>query len=121
MTPKPLAEMSLDELKAERDAAAQAVQAADYQERLSAWSEMKRAAQERLAQAVAEMLRRSEKRLQETSPQPEDDDHPHDCTDCDDDDHDPGEECGRWDNGNLGPHCVLAGTEWCDWDCPYSR
>jgi hypothetical protein len=28
--------------------------------------------------------------------------------------------CGRWDNGRLGKWCVLAGTEFCDWDCPYS-
>lgn len=27
-------------------------------------------------------------------------------------------ECGRWNNGRLGPQCRLAGTEWCDWDCP---
>lgn len=24
------------------------------------------------------------------------------------------EECGMQGNG----HCLLAGTEWCDWDCP---
>jgi hypothetical protein len=39
----------------------------------------------------------------------------------DDDDYDPGEECGRWQNGRLARGCSLAGTEWCDWDCPYSR
>lgn len=27
-------------------------------------------------------------------------------------------ECGRWDNGRLVHQCRLAGTEWCDWDCP---
>jgi hypothetical protein len=35
-------------------------------------------------------------------------------------------ECGRWDqNAQGGMHpvglCRLAGTEWCDWECPYSR
>lgn len=34
---------------------------------------------------------------------------------------DPGEECGRWINGRLGPSCSKAGSEECDWDCPYSR
>lgn len=38
----------------------------------------------------------------------------------DEDEYDPGEECGRWDNGSLGRHCTLAGTEFCDWECPYS-
>jgi hypothetical protein len=32
-----------------------------------------------------------------------------------------GENCGRWINGRLGSSCMLAGTEECDWDCPYSR
>lgn len=36
-------------------------------------------------------------------------------------DEDPGDECGRWINGQLGGLCTLAGTEFCDWDCPYSR
>lgn len=27
-------------------------------------------------------------------------------------------DCGRWDNGRLISQCRLAGTEWCDWDCP---
>lgn len=27
-------------------------------------------------------------------------------------------ECGRWDNGALVSSCRLAGTEWCDWECP---
>ena len=27
-------------------------------------------------------------------------------------------ECGRWNNGHLTRQCRLAGTEWCDWDCP---
>lgn len=37
----------------------------------------------------------------------------------DEDEHDPGEECGRWRNGRLGKQCALAGTEFCDWECPY--
>lgn len=49
------------------------------------------------------------------NPYPEEDDA------LDDDDYDPGEECGRWINGRLGKLCTLAGTEWCDWECPYSR
>lgn len=39
----------------------------------------------------------------------------------DDDEGDDGEECGRWNNGRLDQQCTLAGTEWCDWICPYSR
>lgn len=31
------------------------------------------------------------------------------------------EECGRWNNGRLMRHCVKAGSEECDWHCPYSR
>lgn len=29
--------------------------------------------------------------------------------------------CGRWRNGRLAPQgeCLLAGTEDCDWECPY--
>ena len=27
-------------------------------------------------------------------------------------------DCGRWRNGRLVPQCLLAGSEWCDWDCP---
>jgi hypothetical protein len=37
----------------------------------------------------------------------------------DEDDFDPGEECGRWLNGNLDRWCRLAGTEFCDFECPY--
>lgn len=33
--------------------------------------------------------------------------------------YDPGDECGRWVNGRLGRSCRLAGTEFCDWECPY--
>lgn len=44
----------------------------------------------------------------------------------DPDDYDPGEECGRWDQGAKGGmlpyyYCRQAGTEFCDWECPYSR
>lgn len=42
-----------------------------------------------------------------------------DDDDCWEDDYDPGDECGRWDNGRLGKLCRLAGTEFCDWECPY--
>lgn len=38
-----------------------------------------------------------------------------------DDDYDPGEDCGRWRNGRLGQQCTKAGSEECDWECPYSR
>lgn len=37
------------------------------------------------------------------------------------DEYDPGADCGRWDNARLGKYCVLAGTEFCDFECPYSR
>lgn len=41
------------------------------------------------------------------------------CDPCQcDDDYDEAEECGRWQNGKLGYQCSLAGTEWCDWECP---
>ena len=43
------------------------------------------------------------------------------CIAVDDEDYDPGEECGRWENGWLSRYCSRAGTEFCDWDCPYSR
>ena len=32
-----------------------------------------------------------------------------------------GEECGRWRNGRLTAQCSKAGSEECDWECPYSR
>lgn len=32
-----------------------------------------------------------------------------------------GEECGRWRNGRLVHDCLKAGSEECDWVCPYSR
>ena len=31
----------------------------------------------------------------------------------------PGDECGRWRNGTLGRACMKAGSEECDWICPY--
>lgn len=30
-----------------------------------------------------------------------------------------GDACGRWDNGRLTRFCSMAGTEFCDFDCPY--
>lgn len=37
----------------------------------------------------------------------------------DDDGPHPGEECGRWRNGRLSRYCAKAGTEECDFECPY--
>lgn len=31
----------------------------------------------------------------------------------------PGDECGRWRDGKLSPHCTKAGSEECDFECPY--
>ena len=31
----------------------------------------------------------------------------------------PGEECGRWRNGRLSQYCTKAGSEECDFECPY--
>lgn len=31
----------------------------------------------------------------------------------------PGEECGRWSNGHLERFCAKAGSEECDFECPY--
>lgn len=39
----------------------------------------------------------------------------------DNDGPEPGDDCGRWDNGRLTRYCTKAGTEECDWDCPYSN
>lgn len=41
-----------------------------------------------------------------------------DYHDDDDEDSDREADCGRWSNGALGHQCSLAGTEWCDWECP---
>jgi hypothetical protein len=30
-----------------------------------------------------------------------------------------GEDCGRWINGRLGRYCTKAGSEECDFECPY--
>lgn len=35
------------------------------------------------------------------------------------DEFEPGEECGRWDNGRLTHSCTKAGSEECDFECPY--
>ena len=46
------------------------------------------------------------------------DDHLDDCVYEDDDDEEDLEaDCGRWRNGRLVPQCLLAGSEWCDWEC----
>lgn len=37
----------------------------------------------------------------------------------DDDGPEPGDECGRWDNGRLTRWCSKAGSEECDFECPY--
>ncbi len=51
------------------------------------------------------------------------DDFDEDFLDEEEEEYDPGEECGRWRNGELAPYyeCLQAGTEFCDWECPYSR
>jgi len=38
-----------------------------------------------------------------------------------DDADDPEAVCGRWDNGHLTFGCSMAGTEFCDWNCPYAK
>ncbi|MDT7835014.1 hypothetical protein [Aquabacterium sp. OR-4] len=32
-----------------------------------------------------------------------------------------GAECGRWRNGVLSDSCSKAGSEECDFECPFSR
>ncbi|MEO9231538.1 MAG: hypothetical protein ABI216_21670 [Devosia sp.] len=45
-------------------------------------------------------------------------DDPHDYDDdFEDDDYDDFEDCGMGPDGQ----CSMAGSEWCDWDCPRSR
>ena len=39
--------------------------------------------------------------------------------DWDDDGPEPGEECGRWRNGHLDRYCLKAGSEECEFECPY--
>lgn len=46
------------------------------------------------------------------------DDIDHEVDDDDDDDFS-GDDCGRWSNGRLTSQCSLAGTEHCDWECPF--
>lgn len=41
-------------------------------------------------------------------------DQPFDFCECDE-----GAECGRWDNGRLTHLCSKAGSEECDFECPY--
>lgn len=44
------------------------------------------------------------------------DDNEYDCDDLEDE-----FECGAWFNGKFDFYsCQLAGTEDCDWECPYS-
>ena len=43
-------------------------------------------------------------------------DQPHDMCECH-----IGAECGRWRNGVLSDSCSKAGSEECDFECPYSR
>jgi hypothetical protein len=38
---------------------------------------------------------------------------------AEDDGSEPGDECGRWTNGRLGRHCSKAGSEECEFECPY--
>lgn len=39
--------------------------------------------------------------------------------DFEEDGPEPGEECGRWGNGRLTHSCSKAGSEECDFECPY--
>ncbi len=39
--------------------------------------------------------------------------------DVEDRDPNPGDECGRWANGVLTRSCSKAGSEECDFECPY--
>jgi hypothetical protein len=45
------------------------------------------------------------------------------CPDCDENwnmcECRAGEECGRWMNGRLSHSCSKAGSEECDFECPY--
>jgi hypothetical protein len=41
--------------------------------------------------------------------------------DLDEDDDMPRFDCGRWDNGQPTRSCSLAGTEECEFECPYRR
>ena len=45
------------------------------------------------------------------------------CPDCGEGPYDcrchEGDDCGRWRNGNLSRSCSKAGSEECDFECPY--
>lgn len=41
---------------------------------------------------------------------------PHDECECH-----VGDECDRWRNGVLSPDCSKAGSEECDFECPFNR
>ncbi len=43
---------------------------------------------------------------------------PFDYAEQEEDEFDLTDDCGRWRNGTLTRYCALAGTEYCDWDCP---
>lgn len=43
---------------------------------------------------------------------------PNDFMDLEEDE-EPGAECGRWSNGRLTQSCAKAGSEECDFECPY--
>ncbi len=43
----------------------------------------------------------------------------YDFDEINDDEDDVGDACGRWQNGRLGSYCSMAGTEFCDFECPY--
>ena len=43
--------------------------------------------------------------------------HPRDDGFDDDDDFDPMDECGFHPPSGI---CLKAGSEWCDWDCPFN-
>lgn len=50
---------------------------------------------------------------------PENDRYPPRIDEWDPEDMNPGDECGRWRNGDLTRHCALLGTEFCDFECPF--
>lgn len=52
---------------------------------------------------------------------PDDFDYCDDRDEFEEDGDDFGAECGRWRNGRLAAQCLKAGSEECDWECPYSR
>jgi lambda family phage portal protein len=68
--------------------------------------------------APNESKRRSKDR---TMPMPDDfnPNMPEPPEEYDGEDEDPGADCGHWSNGRLTKSCALAGTEFCDFECPY--